>query len=390
MLARKSVKQRYSPTAPVLVLMQEFRCMVNDCIRIGLENDCSTMKRLSSLAYRQLGGYQVPSYYKLCAISKAAGILASRKKSIRRGFPTKDPCLKRPMLTSCYGFRIEEGKLRIPTGNDAYEHVTLNPYTLRTIAGLKVNSFTLTDRSLSLCISKKVQEMKELASTIGVDRNLRNLAVGNEEDVRFYDMNKVVRIGEATSSIIRSFRRNDVRIRRRISAKYGLHRWNRVRQALHMVSKRVVADAKEKKQAIVFEDIREIRRLYGRGNGQGRAYRRRMNSWPFAEIKRQIEYKARWEGVPIMHLTKSETRGTSSTCFQCGERLQGSKEMKRKLWCQKCRRMFDRDAVAVVNIARRGWVRFAHSQGEAIEAMVGVCKPSVDAPKSTIGHAPIS
>jgi hypothetical protein len=30
----------------------------------------------------------------------------------------------------------------------------------------------------------------------------------------------------------------------------------------------------------------------------------------------------------------------------------------------------DRDTVAVLNISRRGWVRFAHSKGEAGEAMV--------------------
>jgi hypothetical protein len=28
-----------------------------------------------------------------------------------------------------------------------------------------------------------------------------------------------------------------------------------------------------------------------------------MNSWPFHEIKRQIEYKAAWEGVPVITLT---------------------------------------------------------------------------------------
>lgn len=391
MLARKSVKQRYSPTVAQRALMEAFRCMVNDCIRIGLENNCSTMKRLSSLSYKQLGGYRVPSYYKLCAISKAAGILASRKKSIRRGFPTRDPYLKHPLLVSCYGFRIEDDKLRIPIGARTHAHISLNPHTMRTIAGLKVNSFTVTDRSMSLCISKEVQEMKELASNpLGVDRNLRNLAVGNEEGVRFYNMDKVVRIGEITTSIVRSFKRNDSRIRHEISAKYGLRRWNRVKQVLHAVSKSVVAEAKKNRQAIVFEDIRHIRCLYKQGNGQGRAYRRRMNSWPFAEVKRQIEYKARWEGVPVVHLSKSETRGTSSLCPQCGERLQGGKELKRKLWCRKCRAMFDRDAVAVVNIARRGRLRFDRSQGEAVEAMAGVSKPSVDASKSTIGHAPRS
>jgi transposase len=28
-----------------------------------------------------------------------------------------------------------------------------------------------------------------------------------------------------------------------------------------------------------------------------------MNSWPFGEFKRQVEYKAAWEGVPVITLT---------------------------------------------------------------------------------------
>jgi putative transposase len=57
--------------------------MINDCIKVGLENDISTMKRLCSLAYKQLASYDIISYYKKCAISHATGILANRKRSIR-------------------------------------------------------------------------------------------------------------------------------------------------------------------------------------------------------------------------------------------------------------------------------------------------------------------
>jgi hypothetical protein len=70
--------------------MEAFRLMCNAVIGIGLAHDASSLKSLSKLAYHQLSRYDVPSYYKLCAI-KAAGILASRKKSIKRGFHTKRP-----------------------------------------------------------------------------------------------------------------------------------------------------------------------------------------------------------------------------------------------------------------------------------------------------------
>jgi len=391
-LARKSVTQRFKPSDAILDLMRDFKAMTNICIQVGLQHDASTLKRLSLLSYHELQAFHVPSYYKLCAISKAAGILAARKKSIRRGYPTKIPYLKKLLLSSCYGFKIKDTGLLIPIGRKRFEQVRLVPHTLAVLSQpmLRVNSFTLTERSLSLSVSKEVEEMKELASTVGVDRNLRNVTIGNEKAIAQYNLGKAVEIAETTRSITRSFKRNDARIRKHITAKYGTRRKNRIQQLLHHVSKEAVESALQNRHGIVFENIRGIRHLYRRGNWQSRGYRGRMNWWPFSEVKRQIEYKAAWTGVPVVTLTRSDTRGTSVTCFQCGERLLENRELKRKLWCQKCRELFDRDVVAAVNIARRGRLRFERSQGEANEAMVSVLKPPVDASKLTSRQHPTS
>src|SRR5213594_2650556 len=96
LLAVKSVWQHYAPTLEV------FRRMVNESIRIGIANDASSLRRLSLVSYSQLAQYDSPICYKLCAISRAAGILASRKKSLKRGFPTRMPYAVRPHLISCY------------------------------------------------------------------------------------------------------------------------------------------------------------------------------------------------------------------------------------------------------------------------------------------------
>ncbi|MDA4123089.1 MAG: transposase [Thaumarchaeota archaeon] len=389
----KSVKQRYLPSANVTKLMEDFRQMTNDCIRTGLEfegrSDSGTktpsMRRLSLLSYGQLKGYGGYSGYRLCAISKAAGILSSRRKSIRRGFQTRKPYVRKLMLTSCYGFRIENGRLFIHLDAKTFESVPLNSHSIKILSDkrLKVRSFTLTETSLSLCISKECADAKECAdritSTIGIDRNLRNLAVGNDERITYYDMSEIVKIAGNTRSILRSFRRTDVRLTSEIATKYGRRKRERVGQILHRVSKDVVASARANQQAIVFEEITGIRKLYRKGNGQARAYRSKMNSWPFHEIKRQIEYKAAWEGVPVITLSAKETKGTTMDCPRCGERLQvpvrGDNLHYRQLWCDACRRWWERDTCAVLNISRRGWVRFAHSkreeQGEASEAVKG-------------------
>ena len=355
--------------------METFRLMCNDAIRIGLAADASSLKRLSKLTYGELSRYDAPGYYKLCAISKAAGILAARKKSIGRGFPTKTPYLSKPMLVSCYGFKVQGGSLRIPVGARRFERIPLNAHTLAVISesGVEVRSFTLSERSLSLCIAKEVEEMKQAGGVVGVDRNLRNVTLGNAEQVVYYDVSKAVEIADNTRSVIRSFKRNDTRMRRAARREVRTETAERVRQILNRVSKSIVAYATVSRQAIAFEDIGGIRKLYRRGNGQGRSFRGRINSWSFSELKRQVEYKAAWEGVPVITLTDKETRGTTMDCYRCGERLQDSRGRPRELWCQRCGRWEDRDLVAVMNISRRGWVRFAQSRGEggAGEAVKG-------------------
>ena len=236
---------------------------------------------------------------------------------------------------------------------------------------IEVRSFTLTENSLSMSIRKNVL-LYFPKSCLGIDRNASNVTCGNAEQVLQFDLSKIEEIAKTTKEIVRSFKRNDVRIRKDISSKYGKRRSERVKQILHHVSKTIVEDAKTVQAAIVFEDIRGLRNLYRKGNFQGREFRGRMNSVPWYEIKRQIEYKAAWECVPIIQLTKGETRGTSKKCPVCGERLQEDirRERKRQLWCSECKRWLDRDLVAVMNISYKGWLRFGQSEGGASEAMV--------------------
>ena len=370
-LTIKSVKQSFMPTPEMLGLMETFRQMVNECVAIGLENDASTLKKLSSLSYPLLARYYVISYYKLCAISHAAGILANRKKTLKRGLKPRNPYAKQVLLISCYGFKIVEGVLKVPLGNGEYFDIPLNSYVRKVLSdsSLQVRSFTLTADSLSICMSREVTEI-ECTSIEGVDRNLRNLTVGNANNVVQYDLSQAVDVAENTRSIIKSFKRNDVRIRRKLYRKYGTRKKRRVNQLLHRLTKAIVKHAKQSKAAIAFEDIRHIRRLYQKGNYQGRNYRSRLNGWSFAEVKRQVEYKAKWEGIPIIQLSVGETRGTSQLCPRCGKKIT-QVDRFRQPYCAQCNKWMDRDIVAAMNLSVKGRSRFERSKGLAGEAMKG-------------------
>jgi putative transposase len=400
-IALRSVKQPFRASPEILEMMRIFRRMVNECITIGMQNDVATMKHLSNLSYKSLGRYDIVAYYKLCAISRAAGILANRKKSLKRGYPTRKPCAHRQMLISCYGFKVVNRVLKVPLGNKKYLDVPLNDYTNKILAdkSVQVRSFTLTSDSLSICYAKEIKETRWPEAVIGVDRNLGNVTAGNHDKIVQYKVERLVRIGKDSRSAMRAFRRNDTRIGKKLAQKYGSRKRNRIHQLLHKVSKAIVSQAVEQRVAIVFEDITDIRRLYQRSNLQGRDYRAMMNSWPYYELKRQVTYKAAWHGVAIFQLSKADTRGTSKQCPRCGKRTQvaqrGDISHIREVWCESCKWWMDRDVAAAMNIASRGLQRFCSPQGLAGEAMKGNLERDpailrVDASKLTHRQAPAS
>src|SRR5439155_8387975 len=306
----------------------------NDCIRLGLRESLTSMKSLCMKAYHQLSVYDVPTCYRLTAISRATGLLRNYRKELKkRGRSARVPYVTRLSLTDCYGFRVIHRLVRLPARRGEYVFIVLNDHTLRSISGHTPRSLTLTAKGLSICLSKEIVEI-ELAGAIGIDRNLDNVTTADSNgSILRQDLRRATEVKARCRETKSHLRRNDARIRRAVFGKYGTIQRYRVSWLLHNVSASIVGRAKEKRFGIVMENIRGIRRLYRRGNGQGKEYRARLNSWSFYELQRQIEYKARWEGIPVSYVA---ARGTSVNCSICGSRTTTYPNERRTLHCPKC------------------------------------------------------
>ena len=343
--------------------------MLNDCLRIGLAENATSLKFLSLKAYRQLSGYDVMSYYKLCAISRAVGILRNYRKAKRRGHHVAEPYARRPQLVTCYGFKIIDGKLQVPFKPRRPISIPLNKHTLDVLSkpNQTIRSITLTTSMMGIAYSKETTST-EPVGLVGIDNNLDNVTlVDSKGNVERYSLQKAMWIKSKYREIKSHFTRNDVRIRRRISRKYGEKQRDRISHLHHDVSKHIVEDAKAKRFGIVMEKLTGLRRLYRKGNGQGRFYRDRLNSWSFRELQRQIEYKAHWEGVPVLYVP---ARNTSRKCSICG--LSMKPEENRTLKCPT-HGIVDRDVNAARNILTRG-LRF-RPVALPVEAMVTASMP---------------
>jgi putative transposase len=395
-LARKSVKQEYQPPTEVMQLMETFRQMINECIRLGIKHNVTSIKSLSLLCYSQLKKYNIVTQYKLCAISKASGLLRNYRKTLKKKPDAKIPYCLKPCLVTCYGLSIKKHTLHMPQKL----RIRLNPYTLKMLSdpGLKVRSITINASTLSVSFAKET-DLVECTGMLGIDRNLDNSTmVDTDGNVRTYDMHRANEIKAKCKQRKQHLTRNDVRIRKMVFQKYGELERNRVHWILHNVSKRIVKHAKQNHMVIAMENIKGIRKLYRKGNGQGNKYRGRMNSWSYYELQRQIEYKALWEGIPVIYVN---AKGTSAKCSVCGSKMKP--EESRMLRCVSCNLSIDRDINAARNILARGLEQAVSSEwfkpvGGAGEAMVVFpLVHSVDAPQLTfhrqkgeIGHDPTS
>ncbi len=136
--------------------------MVNDCIRLGLEQDKTSFASLSSVWYVYLKRYDVDSRYKLGAISRARGIIKNYRKLSRERIVRRPYCTQ-PTLTTCYGARrklqIKKGKLVLPSKIE----IPLNKHTLRVLQDKELRAVTLTADHLSVAFSKEVVLVPRLA-----------------------------------------------------------------------------------------------------------------------------------------------------------------------------------------------------------------------------------
>jgi putative transposase len=368
MRAVKAVQQYYTPKPEILWMLEQFRQILNECVRIGLSENVTSLNSLSTKAYHQLATYPVMSYYKLCAISKATGILRNYRKAKGKNPKTKEPYARRLQLTTCYGFKIKtlDKTLLLPFKPKQPLSIMLNAHVIRVLSkpNIQVRSVTLTHERLSVCYAKEIEPVQS-RGLIGIDRNLDNLTLADSDGrvMRNNDLAKATEVKAMYREIRSHMRRNDQRIHQQVAGKYGGKQHEKVNQILHHASKQVVNDAKSRQFGVVMEKLTGIRKLYRKGNWQGRVYRGRMNSWSYHELQRQIEYKAHWEGIPVIYVNPN---GTSVKCSICGSRMKP--EENRTLKCRSCGFTVDRDVNAARNILARA-LRFG-AVASATEAMV--------------------
>lgn len=355
----KCVWQLHDKNNELKDLFNYFRYCANYILMKGVESGKTSRNSLHHLCYFDLKDDYHSNY-----IQGATSVAISKLKVWNKRKSKKTSKFYRPIIRKNVielnnkSYKIKDGVIRIPIKPRQYCYIKLTSYAIQQIKDKKLGSITLTPEKLIIPYSTEI-EPKITTNYIGLDRNFDNVTgFDTKGNIMIYDLSKANQIKEIYRMVKSKFKRNDNRIKKKLFSKYGKKEKNRVHQIIHNVSKNIV----DRNQGIVMEDLKGIRKKYSKGNGQSKKFRGKMNTWSFYELQRQIEYKAKWNGLPVQFV---KAHHTSSKCSVCETKL--VLEENRMMKCTKCNITIDRDINASKNILARG-VKFAPNTPQ-VEAM---------------------
>jgi len=327
----------------LLETMERFNEACNDISKVAYHKKTANKIRLQKIVYYRIREqYGLSAQMTVRAISKVAEVF-KRDKSILCKFKPHGAMIYDPRILSWKGLdRVSiltlKGRQIIPIQIGPYQEARFDRIRGQTDLLLRNGVFYL-----AASFDAPEPEPFEAEGYLGVDLGIKNIAVDGDGDTY-------------VGGHLNGLRSRHVKIRSRLQSKgtKSAKRLLRKRSGKehrcssdvnHVISKRIVAKAKDTRRGIALEDLTGIReRITVRRN-----QRRVHHSWAFYQLRSFIEYKARLAGVPIVLV---DPRDTSRTCPSCGHVSKGNRPDRDSFRCQECGLAGPADYIAAVNIGR--------------------------------------
>jgi putative transposase len=344
----KSVKFAYTPTPLTKELLETFRNMVNEAIRICLNEGIRGRLKLRDRIYKEFQEmYGVTSRFPY-SVAEVAWSITKKHKRWGRSPSARRLMMKMDVQNFSLSYSIlslpfrKGERVLIPLLYGDYQRIFLKD------PSLKRGSVTMTEASVIISFSKVTQPTAPLTK-VGIDLNERSVVLSDGARCEISEVARLHTEYGVRRSDFYERHPNDSRLKKKFAG--SRREKERVSQLLHKTAKQIVESAKLKGQAIVLERLKGIRNAHQKGNGESRGKRRRISQWPFHVLQAFIIYKAEWEGVPVEFVSAA---WTSKTCHVCHYVNRNLKLTEREWLCPSCGATLDRDLNAAINIERRG------------------------------------
>jgi putative transposase len=328
----------------ILETMHRFNEACNYIAEIAFKIGTANKRELQKVVY-----YDVRDKFKLSAqltIRAIAKVCESykRDKTIKPTFkPTGAIVYDQRILSfrklEAISILTNSGRLTIPIRMGEYQKVRLDRIRGQADLILKKGTFYL-----AVVVEAPEASKVDAVGTLGVDLGIVYLATDNDGET--FNGKQVDKVREKNAIL-----RTNLQTANTPSAKRHLKRLsNREarfhRDINHIISKKIVAKAKDNRQAIALEDLKGIRKSVT----VRKAQRSRHHSWAFYQLRSFIEYKAAIAGIPVVLVNP---RGTSHICPECGHNERANRPNRDIFRCVQCGFSGNADHIAAINIAAR-------------------------------------
>ncbi len=353
---------------PTRALIDDFRLLVNLCLREALSTRVTSRRALSRFARDRALEARVTGSIGLAAADIARSLASGHRRRLRKHILSRVPYARAPFVrvpSRSFHFDPNSGKLRLSLrrGEWCSLVVPVSEYHRRVLANPdhRVTQVHVGLRQVVLLYALRPPEPYAPTSVVALDTNESSLdgvhlTLEGADYVRvaFPQIRAIQARHVGRRRQLARKKAHNRRVSRRLLGREGRRERNRIRSRIHVLTRSLIDQLASRQAILALEDLTAVphpRRQHPGSQGsqhfRSRSLRRRLSSWPQGELHRQLAYKAVDRGVPVVWLDPFRT---SRTCPRCGEVSEHRRRVGTRFDCGKCGWSLDRQLNAGLNL----------------------------------------